>query len=446
LYPELERIVLRKVSTRLVPFLSVLYFAAFIDRVSVGFAAPQMTRDLGFSAYVFGLGAGIFFLGYCFFEVPSNLILQKVGGRRWIARIMITWALVAGAMALVSSATCFYWLRFLLGVAEAGFFPGVVYYLTQWVPAARRARLVGQFMIAIPISTAVAGPLSSAILRLDGAWGLSGWQYLFLLETIPSLLLGFITLFYLPDAPVDAKWLTRDEQQWLESTLQRERSPATRPSGVLSALLDPKVLLFSVCYFGVELGLYGVIFWIPQIFGAMGSPARFIGYIIAIPYTVAALVMVWWSSHSDRRNERVGHMAIASLVGSFGLAASAFLSHAPMTSVLAITLGAAGTLAVLPIFWCLSTRHLQGAAAAGAIALINALGNVGGFVGPFLIGWIKMATGGFSWGLAALAAGVLSTGIIALLIGDGTPKVAHADHFGECDAPSKPLSPKQFTA
>jgi cyanate permease len=189
----------------------------------------------------------------------------------------------------------------------------------------------------------------------------------------------------------------------------------------LHALLDPKVWLFSACYFGVELGLYGVIFWIPQIFGAMGSPARWVGYIIAIPYTVAALVMMWWSSRSDRRNERIGHMAIASVVGSSGLAASAFLSHAPMASVLAITLGAAGTLAVLPIFWCLPTRHLHGAAAAGAIALINALGNVGGFLGPFLIGWIKMATGGFSWGLAALAAGVLSTGVIALLVGDGTP-------------------------
>ena len=245
-------------STRLIPFLSVLYIAAFIDRVSVGFAAAQMTRDLGFSAYVFGLGAGIFFVGYCIFEVPSNLILHKVGGRRWIARIMITWGLVAGAMAFMSSVSSFYWLRFLLGAAEAGFFPGILYYLTYWVPAASRARLGGRFMVAIPISTALAGPLSSAILRLDGAYGLSGWQWLFLIETIPSLLLGFITLFYLPDTPADARWLAKDERQWLEDTLQRERlgKDGARGPGALRALLNPQVLILSLCYFGVELARF----------------------------------------------------------------------------------------------------------------------------------------------------------------------------------------------
>jgi MFS transporter, ACS family, tartrate transporter len=424
---DLETITLNKVSTRLIPFLSVLYIAAFIDRVSVGFAAAQMTRDLGFSAYVFGLGAGIFFVGYCIFEVPSNLLLHKVGGRRWIARIMITWALVAGAMAFMSGVSSFYWLRFLLGIAEAGFFPGILYYLTHWVPAAGRARLAGRFMTAIPISTALAGPLSGAILRLDGVYGMSGWRWLFLIETIPSLLLGFITLFYLPDTPADAKWLAKDEQQWLENTLQRERlnNDGARGPGVLQALLDPKVLILSLCYFGVELGLYGVILWIPQIFATMDLPPASIGYVIAIPYTVAAVVMMWWSSHSDRNRERVRHLAIASLAGSCGLAASAFLSHSPVTSVFSITLGAAGTLAVLPIFWTLPTRRLQGAAAAGAIALINALGNLGGFIGPFIIGWIKASTGSFTWGLVALAAGVLSTGVIALLIGDGTPQPGH---------------------
>ncbi len=423
---DLETVTLRKVSTRLIPFLSVLYFAAFIDRVSVGFAAAQMTRDLGFSAYVFGLGAGIFFVGYCLFEVPSNLILHKVGGRRWIARIMITWAVVAGAMAFMSSVASFYGLRFLLGVAEAGFFPGILYYLTYWVPAASRARLAGRFMMAIPISVALAGPLSSAILRLDGVYGLSGWRWLFLIETIPSLLLGFITLLYLPDTPADAKWLTRHEQQWLETTLQRERlNNGTSGPGVLKTLLDPKVLIFSLCYFGVELGLYGVILWIPQIFAAMDLPPASVGYVIAIPYTLAALVMVWWSSHSDRNRERVRHLAIASLAGSLGLAASAFLSHSPVASVFAITLGAAGTLAALPIFWTLPTGRLQGAAGAGAIALINALGNLGGFVGPLIIGWIRGSTGSFTWGLVALAGGVLSTGVIALLIGDGTPQPGH---------------------
>jgi ACS family tartrate transporter-like MFS transporter len=420
---DLETTTLKKVSTRLVPFLSVLYFAAFVDRVSVGFAAQQMTRDLGFSAYVFGLGAGIFFLGYCFFEVPSNFVLHRVGSRRWIARIMITWGLVAGAMVFMTSVSSFYWLRFLLGVAEAGFFPGIMYYLTQWVPAQHRGKLVGRFMVAIPISTALAGPLSSAILRLDGAYGFSGWQWLFAIETIPSLVLGLVTWVYLPDTPADAKWLTPDEQHWLERTLRQERLDAGGAPGVTrwTAFFDPRVLLFSLCYFGVELGLYGVILWTPQLLTGMGTPPASVGYVTVIPYTVAAFAMVWWSGHSDRSEDRIGHLAIAAVVGSLGLAASAFLSHLPVMSVLAITLGAAGTLAVLPIFWSLPTRHLHGAAAAGAIALINALGNLGGFTGPFLIGWIKTATGSYTWGLVALACGVLSTGVIALLIGD-SPK------------------------
>jgi ACS family tartrate transporter-like MFS transporter len=415
---------MNKVSTRLVPFLSILYFAAFIDRVSVGFAAQQMTRDLGFSAYVFGLGAGIFFIGYCLFEVPSNLILHRVGSRRWIARIMISWGIVAGAMVFTTSAPSFYCLRFLLGVAEAGFFPGVVYYLIQWVPAARRAKLVGRFMIAIPISTAIAGPLSGAILRMDGTCGLSGWQWLFIIETIPSLLLGLVTLFYLPDTPTEAKWLTREQQRWLDSTLCQERAGSSpgHGSGVWKALVDPRVLLFSLCYFGAELGLYGVILWIPQLLTTMGTPAAWVGYVTAIPYVVATFVMIWWSGRSDRHAERVGHLAIAAVAGSIGLAISAFLSNMPVASVLAITLGASGTLAVLPIFWSLPTRHLQGAAAAGAIALINALGNLGGFAGPFLIGWIKTSTGGYSWGLVILAGGVLSSGVIAMLIGDVTVK------------------------
>jgi ACS family tartrate transporter-like MFS transporter len=330
-------------------------------------------------------------------------------------------------MAFMSSVSSFYWLRFLLGVAEAGFFPGILYYLTQWVPAAGRARLAGRFMTAIPISTALAGPLSSAILRLDGVYGMSGWRWLFLIETIPSLLLGFITLFYLPDTPADAQWLAKDERQWLENTLQRERlnSDGSRGPGVLKALLDPQVLILSLCYFGVELGLYGVILWIPQIFAAMALPPASVGYVIAIPYAAAAVVMVWWSSRSDRNRERVRHLAVASLVGACGLAASAFLSHSPVAAVFAITLGAAGTLAVLPIFWTLPTARLQGAAGAGAIALINALGNLGGFVGPLIIGWIKASTGSFTWGLVALAGGVLSTGVIALLIGDGTPRPGH---------------------
>jgi ACS family tartrate transporter-like MFS transporter len=416
---DLQARTLRRVRNRLIPFLALLYFAAFIDRVNIGFAAGQMNRDLGFSAYVYGLGAGIFFIGYCLFEVPSNLILHRVGGRRWIARIMISWALIAGAMAWVKGPVEFYVLRFCLGVAEAGFFPGVIYYLTHWVPAAGRARLVGVFMTAIPLSTAVAGPLSTAILKLDGAAGLSGWQWLFLGETLPSLLLGLITLAYLRDRPADASWLTADERGWLTETLAAEQAEHRGRHGVslLAALSSSRVLALGLCYFGVEMGLYGVILWIPQIFAHVGVAGAAVNAAVAIPYATAAIAMVWWCRRSDRAHERVRHIAVASLVGFLGLTASALLQSSALLSVLAITIGAAGTLAVLPIFWTLPAAMLRGAAAASGIALINALGNLGGFAGPFVIGWIRQTSGSFSWGLLAVGAGVLLTGALTLLIG-----------------------------
>jgi len=413
---------LRKIGWRLIPFLCLLYFAAFIDRVNVGFAALQMNRDLGFSPYVYGLGSGIFFAGYCLFEVPSNLILHKVGARRWIARIMITWAIVAAAMVFVKGARSFYMLRFLLGVAEAGFFPGVVYYLTHWVPASRRARLVGMFMTAIPISTAIGGPLSSAIMRLDGRLGIAGWQWLFLLETIPSVILGLMTWQYLPDKPSDAKWLAADEKRWLIQMLAQERrSQPGHTRTVAEALTDPRVLALCVCYFGVEIGLYGVIFWIPQIFNDAGFAQASLGFLVAIPYGVAAIVMVWWCRHSDRLNERVRHVSAASAVAFLGLASSAYLYRSPVLSIVAITAGAAGTLSILPIFWTLPAGVLRDAPAAGAIALINALGNVGGFVGPYIIGWIKNATGKFTVGLLTVAGCVLLTGFLVLWVGRHLP-------------------------
>jgi ACS family tartrate transporter-like MFS transporter len=416
---RLEASALKKVRNRLIPFLSLLYFAAFIDRVNVGFAAPQMNRDLGFSPYVYGLGAGIFFIGYALFEVPSNLILHKVGARRWLARIMLTWALVAGAMALVKGPVGFYGVRFVLGVAEAGFFPGVVYYLTYWVPAAGRARLVGLFMTAVPLSTAVGGPLSAAILKLDGIFGLAGWQWLFLTETLPSLVLGFVTLIYLPNTPAEAKWLTTDERCWLTAKLKAESTSRNTHLGatVLKALTNPRVLALSLCYFGVEVGLYGVILWIPQIFVHAGIAAGRVGAAVAVPYAVAALGMVWWCRRSDRKKERVWHIATASLAACLGLVASAVLVESPLLCIGAITIAAVGTFAIVPIFWTLPSALLSGAAAAGAIALINSLGNIGGFAGPFVIGWIRDATGSFTWGLLAAAGGVLMTGIIALRLG-----------------------------
>ncbi|HUN72509.1 MAG TPA: MFS transporter [Steroidobacteraceae bacterium] len=419
---DVEAATLRKIGWRLIPFLCLLYFAAFIDRVNVGFAALQMNRDLGFSPYVYGLGSGIFFAGYCLFEVPSNLILHGIGARRWIARIMVTWAIVAAATVFVKGATSFYVIRFLLGVAEAGFFPGVVYYLTYWVPASRRAALVGMFMTAIPISTAIGGPLSSAIMKLNGRLGIAGWQWLFLLETIPSVVLGLMTWRYLPDKPSDAKWLADDERRWLIQTLAEEsRSQPGHTRTVAEALADPRVLALCLCYFGVEIGVYGVIFWVPQIFHDAGFAEGSLGILVAIPYAVAAVAMVWWCRRSDRMNERVGHVAAASAVGFLGLASSAYLYRSPALSIIAITAGAAGTLSVLPIFWTLPAGVLRGAPAAGAIALINALGNVGGFVGPYVIGWIKSVTGKFTLGLLAVAGCVLLTGFLVLWVGRRLP-------------------------
>ena len=422
----------RKVRTRLVTFLGLLYFAAFIDRVNVGFAAAQMHRDLGFSAYVYGLGAGIFFMGYCLFEVPSNLILHRVGARRWIGRIMISWALVAGAMVFVRSASGFYALRFLLGVAEAGFFPGIVYYLTYWVPAADRARLISTFMAAIPLSTAVSGPLSSRILSLDGTLGVAGWQWLFLTETVPSLLLGIITLRCLPDGPAQASWLTPAERTWLTGRLAAEAA-ATPEGGKrsgLAALMSLRMLALCACYFGADLGLYGVVFWIPQILAGAGIAEATVGYAVAIPYLLATLGMLWWSRHSDRARERTAHIAVASLVGFTGLAASACVDDSPLLALLAFTVGVTGSLAMLPIFWTLPSALLRGAGAAGGIALINAVGNIGGFAGPYAVGWIKDATGSFTWGLVLVAGGVLLTGLLALLIGHD----AGAEH-GQIPAP-----------
>ena len=411
---------LRKVRTRLVAFLGLLYFAAFIDRVNVSFAAQQMHRDLGFPDDVYGLGAGIFFVGYCLFEVPSNLILHRVGARRWIGRIMISWAVLGGAMACVRSPAGFYALRLLLGIAEAGFFPGVIYYLTYWVPAADRARLVGAFMTAIPISTAVGAPLSSLILDLDGTLGLAGWQWLFLTETIPSLILGIVTLRYLVDTPAEARWLTRDERSWLSDRLSAERA-ASRPTlgpPHLRCSSVARVLGLCACYFGADLGLYGVVFWIPQIFAHAGIPPAAVGYAVAIPYATAAVGMVLWSRHSDRANERTRHIAAAALVGFLGLAAGAYLHDTPQLAVLAFTVGVTGTLAMLPVFWTLPAALLRGAAAAGGIALINAVGNIGSFAGPYAVGWIRAATGSFTWGLTIVAGGVLLSGVIALLLGD----------------------------
>jgi MFS family permease len=335
-------------------------------------------------------------------------------------------------MAFIHSAASFYLLRLLLGIAEAGFFPGVLYYLTYWVPASERARLIGTFMTAIPVSTALSAPLSSAILSLDGRLGLAGWQWLFLSETLPSLILGIITLRYLPDRPAQAAWLTAAERTWLTGRLAAEHPVAGTTAGasVLATLANPRVLALCACYCGADLGLYGVVYWIPQIFSGAGLP----GYAVALPYAVAAFGMIAWSRRSDRRRERTRHIALASLVGFLGLALSACVHGSAPLSLLAFTLGVSGTLAMLPVFWTLPAAILRGAAAAGGIALINAVGNLGSFAGPYAVGWIKEATGSFTLGLIVVAVGVLLSGVIAVLVGHD----ARAEH-GDIPTPPAPV-------
>ena len=402
---------------RLLPFLFLLYVVCFLDRVNVGFAALQMNHDLGFSPAVYGFGAGIFFLGYVLFEVPSNLILARMGARVWIARIMITWGLVAAAMMFVRGPLSLYGLRFLLGVAEAGFFPGIIYYLSGWFPAAQRARAVARFMIAIPLSGVLGGPLSGALLGLDGRLGLAGWQWLFLLEGLPAVVLGFVVLRYLTDRPEEAAWLTPAQRAWLSTHMNQEREQCERHHGsdVLQALSNGTVwqlglLTFLCTGFGQQvLGL-----WLPQIVRGLSGLSDFmVGVVSAVPNLIAAVAMVLVGAHSDRTGERVLHIATAAITAASGFLASAYL-HLPVLAVLALSLAAAGLLSSHGPFWTLPSTFLSGRAAAGGIALICSVANLSGFIGPYVIGLLKGASGGFHSGLLLLALVPLAGAALAL--------------------------------
>jgi MFS transporter, ACS family, tartrate transporter len=394
-----------KATRRLIPFLLLLYVVAWLDRVNVGFAALQMNEDLGFSAAVYGFGAGIFFIGYALFEVPSNIILARVGARRWIARIMVTWGLVSVAMMFVEGPYSFYALRFVLGVAEAGFLPGVIYYLGQWFPRSARARAISWFMVGIPLSTVVGAPLAGLLLGMDGLQGLAGWQWLFLLEGLPAVLLGVVVWRSLPDRPSDARWLTPAEQQALEEHIALEQDDTTRRHGigVGAALRHPTVWLLGLVLFACQCGSYGLTLWIPQIVrGLSGAGDLWVGLISALPYIAAAVGMVLIGRSSDRHAERFWHVAVPSLVGAVGFAASAVLLS-PVPGLIALTIAAVGDLGSRGPFWALPPRFLAGSALAAGIALINTLGSLGGFVGPYAVGLVKDATGGFTGGLLLLS-------------------------------------------
>jgi ACS family tartrate transporter-like MFS transporter len=410
-----------KATRRLIPFLCLCYAVNFLDRVNVGFAALAMNEDLGLTPSMFGAGAGIFFVGYILFEIPSNLALQRFGARIWIARIMISWGLIAAAMALVHSETSFYVMRFLLGVAEAGFFPGIILYLTYWFPARERARIVSLFMAAVPLATVIGGPVSGALLELHGLGGLKGWQWLFIVEALPAVLLGVVALKFLDDRPEDASWLSKKERHALASTLAAE-AKATRKigyAGLGQALTRPRVLVLGLLYFCLVVGLYGIGFWMPQVIQTFGLTPLKIGFLTAIPYFFAAIAMVIWGWHSDRSGERTWHVALPLLLAAFAFAWSA--STLPLGLIMiALTLATLGIYAAIGTFWSLPTAILTGTGAAAGLALVNSMGNLGGLAGPSIVGVIKQATGSFTAALLFLAGALLLAALIALLFGYAT--------------------------
>jgi MFS transporter, ACS family, tartrate transporter len=414
---ELETRALRKVTLRIVPFVMLLYFIAFIDRVNIGFAALTMNKDLGFSPTVFGFGAGIFFLGYFLFEVPSNLVLDKVGARIWIARVMITWGLISGAMAFVQGPNSFYALRFLLGAAEAGFFPGIILYLSYWFPARQRAAVTAIFMAAAPLSTVLGSPVSGALLEMHGLLGLSGWQWMFIIEAVPALILGVMVPFYMTDRPEKAKWLRDDERNWLVTTMNAEaaKKAGTASHSVWRGLADPRVIALSLVYFGTSAGLYTLGIWAPQIIKEFGLSSLQVGFLNALPGIVAIVAMVLWARHSDRSGERTWHVVGACLLASLGLVLAGFAGSV-LAVLLALTLVNIGISAAKPPLWSMPTLFLSGSAAAAGIATINSIGNLGGFVGPAMIGWIKDLTGSFQGGLFFVAGLLVLSAILTLAL------------------------------
>jgi MFS transporter, ACS family, tartrate transporter len=416
---EIERRTIRKVAWRLLPLIVVIYFVAYIDRTNVAFAAFGMTRDLGLTAYIYGWGAGIFFLGYFLFEVPSNLLLEKVGARRWIARIMITWGLMAAAMSFVQGATSFLILRFLLGVAEAGFFPGVILYFTYWFPKQYRGRVIAALFLAVPGSNAVTAVISGALLGLDGTLGIPGWKWLYIVEAVPAVLLAFAVLRYLTERPEVAAWLLPDEKQWLTSTLESERLALVGKSGghmpLSQALKDKRVMALALIYFTIVTATYGITFFLPQIVKGLGGSDMRTGLLTAAPYMLGTVGMLAWSQSSDRTRERKWHFILACLLGAAGLIVAGALGST-YGALVAIAIATVGIYGSKPSFWPMPSEFLTGTAAAGGIALVNCVGNLGGFIGPYAVGWIKDSTGDFGAALYFLAGSAVVSALITLVL------------------------------
>ncbi|PLZ01514.1 MFS transporter [Burkholderia sp. WAC0059] len=410
--------VYRKIAWRIMPLVVLCYIGAYLDRVNVGFAKLKMLSDLGMSDAVYGLGAGIFFIGYFVFEVPSNLILHKVGARRWIARIMVTWAIISAATLFVRTPMQFYGARFLLGLAEAGFSPGVMLYLTYWFPSKKRAFALAIYYIAIPLAGVIGGPLSGWVLdAFSGSTVMKGWQWLFLIEAIPTLVIGIVVYFFMVDRPDDATWLSERERAEVTENLRREDADKVVHASSLAFIADRRIWKLSAIYFMTIIGLYGITFWLPSIVKESGvSSMSLIGWLSAIPYVVAIIAIVLTGMSADRTRARRLHFAIAMAVGAAGLALSGYVGHNPASAVLWLCVATAGMLSGLSLFWGVPSSFLAGTSAAAGIATINCIGNLAGFVANYLVGWLNVLTGKPAIALYVVAASMLvAAGMIYII-------------------------------
>ena len=424
---EVERSTMRLVMRRLIPFLMLCYVFCWLNRINLSFAALQMNKQLHLTPADFGLAAGLFFITYAFLEVPSNLLMNKFGARKWIARIMFSWGIVAAATAFVQGAHSFYAMRLLLGAAEAGFYPGILFYLTLWIPASYRARTYGLFLTAIPLTGIIGGPLSGHLLALNGVAGLAGWQWLFIVEGLPSAILAPIALIYLQDRPAEAKWLPPAASVWLISTLAAEKKTieTRKTQSMLHALTNPTVVLMALMYFSNVCLLNGILFFLPQIIKSYGFSVEVVGYLAAVPSIVALAGMIWWGRRSDARGERFGHAAFANLLAAVALLV-AMLANEPLIRGVAISVAFAATLCMVVPFWAIPGTFLSGASAAGGIAAISAMGVTGGFVAPFFVGYIKGATGDFRIAFIAIAVFAMLVSTLFYLVGSAQQRARDA--------------------